>query len=197
MNSTKENTVRKEIQRIKKALEADKVRWGGHYHDSVGRRYLPPRLFISISDFSGALDYFRWFNQTFPDDVGSPDFLFEWCITLFMNNMDREAERMAFRTFSSNIYLFDAFFGRNISEKNIWHSSNDSKIKFATDYFDYSSKQDNLVTFSKWLDAFTQSGVFIKSSNLYIELYGKLLAEGEVSIRSRILKQVDKLENEF
>lgn len=71
------------IAKIKKALAADKKRWGGFYDDSRGLRYLVPELSLKIQDYSGAQRYFNWFNKNFPEDSGYPVFLFEWAITLF------------------------------------------------------------------------------------------------------------------
>ena len=56
--------IQNKIVKIKRALAADKRRWGGYYDDSRGLRYLAPEQYIKIRDYKGALRYFNWFNKT-------------------------------------------------------------------------------------------------------------------------------------
>ena len=72
----------KKIADIKRALAAEKRKFGG-YDDSRGLRYLPTRYYLQLADYKGGLAYTRWFAKTFPDDIGFPDFLFEWAVLLF------------------------------------------------------------------------------------------------------------------
>ena len=37
----------------------------------------------------------RWFDKKFDDEIGYPDFLFEWTVLLFKNGQLRETERKA------------------------------------------------------------------------------------------------------
>ena len=55
--------LRDKILKIKRALSADKRRWGGVYDDSRGLRYLHPEIFLRLQDYTGALKYFKWFNN--------------------------------------------------------------------------------------------------------------------------------------
>ena len=102
------------IKQIKSALAADKKRSGGYYDDSAGRRYQPPQYYIKLGDYSGGATYFRWFYKNFPDDAGFPDFLFEWTLNLFKTGKIKDAEKMAFKTFCRNTYIFDKFLGKPI-----------------------------------------------------------------------------------
>ncbi|MBK6877118.1 MAG: hypothetical protein IPG99_11910 [Ignavibacteria bacterium] len=38
---------------------------GAAYDDSGGIRYLPPRYYIQLENFSGGLRYMNWFNKNF------------------------------------------------------------------------------------------------------------------------------------
>jgi len=102
-------SVQTKIDKIKKALAADKRRWGGQYDDSRGLRYLPPELYLKIQDYSGALKYFNWFNKNFPDDCGYPDFMFEWTITLFYNSKLKDAEKKLMKRFSPTHTILTSF----------------------------------------------------------------------------------------
>ena len=101
------------IKRIKATLAAEKRKFGD-YDDSRGLRYVPLGLYIKLQDYRGGLQYARWFSKSFPDDVGFPEFLFEWAIILFMNGKMKEAERKATECYFRNVYVFDKFFGRPI-----------------------------------------------------------------------------------
>lgn len=185
------------IQKIKAALAADKKQWGGFYHDGQGLRYLPPRLYIQLSDYTGGLRYLNWFTKNFPDDSGFPDFLFEWTIILYKTRRPKEAEKKAFETFTSNTYLFDKFFERPITPIEKWEGSNLDKASFAADYFDYSYKQPHLTDFAEWLDTFTRGEKFQALSAKFIELRIQLKTEGDYHKRSQLGDQARALENEF
>ncbi len=50
----------------------------GAFDDSRGLKYLTLEYYIKIQDYNGGLNYTRWFQRNFPDDIGFPEFLFEW-----------------------------------------------------------------------------------------------------------------------
>src|SRR6187431_1783636 len=104
--------VKAKIEKYKKALAADKINWGGQYHDGQGVRYLIPEQFIKIKDYKGGLRYLNWFDKNFPDDSGYPIFLFEWTFILYKCDKLIEAEKKAHQTFFSNTYLFDKFLAK-------------------------------------------------------------------------------------
>ncbi len=94
----KREKIERKIEKIKKLLAADKRKWGA-WDDSRGLRYLPPGLYIQIEDWAGGLKYLKWFEKNFPDDMGMPEFLFEWTIILFNSNKIKEAESKTMQTF--------------------------------------------------------------------------------------------------
>jgi len=185
------------IKKIKAELAADKKRWGGFYNDSRGLRYLPPRLYIQLTDFSGGLRYMNWFTRNFSDDCGFPDFLFEWTIILFKTGRLKDAEKKAFETFCCNTYIFNKFFDRVITPIDKYENSNIDIPQYATDYFDYSYKQSNLTDFSEWLKQFLETDIFLLLSNKYIDIYKRLKVEHDREIRHYLIVQAGQLENEL
>jgi hypothetical protein len=105
MTPKQADRIRNKIIKIKKALAADKKRWGGFYDDSRGLRYLPPELYLKIEDYKGASRYFTWFEKNFPDDIGMPGFLFEWIVALYKTGKIKKAEKKALQTFFSNTLM--------------------------------------------------------------------------------------------
>lgn len=197
MTDKEAGKLRLKIKKIKEALAADKRRCGGYYDDSHGLRYKPLQYYIKLADFGGGLRYLRWFHKNFPDDIGYPDFLFEWTIMLFKTGKIKEAEKKAFETFCSNTYLFDKFFGRPVSPIEKWETSNLETADFALNNFYYASNQENLSDFAEWLDDLTRRETFARLQNKYIDIYKRLFHERDHEIRGYLLKQAKQLENEL
>jgi hypothetical protein len=178
------------IKRIRAALAAEKRKFGGFF-DSRGLRYIPPQLFIKIEDYKGGLVYLRWFNKNFPDDIGFPDFLFEWTLILFKNVKLKDAEQKAIETYFSNSYLFDKYFGREIIPIEKYEYSNVSAPEFVQ-YFTYSSEQVGLIDFTEWLKQFEKSERFQMIKEKYIEINKRLLNEHDYEMRSYLLSQLNQ-----
>ncbi len=166
-------SIRTKIDRIKKALAADKRFWGGEYHDGRGLRYLPPQHFLKLQDYSGALRYFNWFHKNFPDDCGYPDFLFEWSITLFYCGKYADAGKKAFATYFGNAYYFDKYFNKPITRPDKLHGSHWEHPEM-TERFAYSSSQAQFADFSAWLEQFINSDNFRQTINVYNEIERQL-----------------------
>ncbi len=162
MTPKQQERIKNKIKKIKAALASDKKYWGGKYHDGQGLRYLPPQFYLELGDYSGGLRYFNWFNKNFPDDSCYPDFLFEWTIILFKTGRIKEAEKKAFETYQSDSYLFDIFFGREVTKIEKREDTNLQTQEIEESEFYYNSKQDNLADFSEWLDKFITSEKFKK-----------------------------------
>ncbi|OPY88311.1 MAG: hypothetical protein A4E71_00522 [Smithella sp. PtaU1.Bin162] len=187
--------VKQKITRIRKALAAEKRRYGC-YDDSRGIRYLPPALYIQIADFSGGFTYLRWFHKNFPDDCGLPDFLFEWMLILFMNEKLNDAEIKAFETFCSNTYLLDRFLDQPSISVEKYECSNMEGEAYCT-YLKYSCADDSLSLFVTWLRGVIKSKKFVNLSSKFFTIRKQLLSEKDRAIRSALLEQERQLKTEF
>ena len=185
-NMTPKQTERlqKKIADIKRILAAEKRKFGC-YDDSRGLRYMPLRYFIQLDDYSGGLNYIKWFNRHFPDDSGFPEFLFECTIVLAKTGRFKDAESKAFETFCSNPYLIDQFFGRPIQRLDIWHGSNLALPEYA-ETLPYSAQQLHLRDFAEWLGGVIAEEPFISRSRRYIDIQKLLVDERELDKRRRL-----------
>ncbi|NQU54867.1 MAG: hypothetical protein HQ522_20285 [Bacteroidetes bacterium] len=183
--------IRTKIKRIRAALVEEKRKFGGFF-DSRGLRYMPPQLFIKIQDFKGGLVYLRWFKKNFPDDIGFPDFLFEWTLILFKNGKLKDAESKAIETYFSNSYLIDKYFGKEIIPIRKYEYSNMLSSEFL-EYFNYSSSQTELNEFSEWFFNFLKSERFQKIKEKYLEINKRLLSEEDYETRKYLLLEIDHL----
>jgi hypothetical protein len=196
MTEKQAEKLKQKIKQIKAALAADKKRWGGYYDDSRGLRYLPPRYYLKLGDYTGGLRYVNWFKKNFPDDSGFPDFLFEWTVILFKRNRLKEAEKKVFETFCANTYIFDQFFGKPIVPIEKYEGSNLARPDF-TDYFIYSSQDPKLADFSQWLAKLIESERFQTASQEFIDLHKQLKHEHKTEIRRALVDQASELEKNF
>jgi hypothetical protein len=183
--------IQKKIKNIRKALYEEKRMFGG-YHDGRGLRYIPPSLYLKIQDYKGGLTYLRWFNKNFSDDIGMPDFLFEWTIILFKIGKIKEAESKAIQTYFANSYLFDKFFERQIIPIEKYENSNLDIPEFA-EYLTYSKNQNELSDFSEWLADFEKSEKFGKIKSKFLEISKRLKTENDRETRSYLLQQLYQL----
>lgn len=182
-----------ELKRIKKILATEKRKYGG-YDDSRGLRYLPPSLYIRIEDFSGGLKYLNWFGRNFPDDIGMPDFLFEWSIFLFKANKLKEAERKLYQTYFSNTYLLDSFMGRPLVPIEKWEGSN-LELPDYVQNLGYKADNPALADFAIWAETVVNSDSFKKMSEEYTVLHKKLKFEKDAELRGYLLSRIRQMEN--
>ena len=186
--------IQAKIKQIRATLAAEKRKFGA-YDDSRGLRYLPLEYYIKLMDYKGGLTYTRWFQKNFPDDIGFPDFLFEWTIILFKIGKIEDAEKMAVKTYFSNTYLFDKFFNRPIVQIDKYESTNWESPDIVQ-HFNYSSSNEDLLDFSDWLKEFEETERFRKIVNRYIEIQKALKREDSTEKRRQLLNEIDQLAEE-
>ncbi|GAB5527046.1 MAG: hypothetical protein Roseis2KO_49180 [Roseivirga sp.] len=187
--------LRTRIANIRRTLAAEKRKFGW-YDDGRGLRYLPPELYIKLEDYKGGLTYLRWFHKNFPDDIGFPDFLFDWTIILFKTSKLKDAEHKAVQTWFANTYLFDAYFGRAVTPIDKSEFSNLETPEFVN-HFDYSATQGSLADFTVWLAALEESEHFRITTSKFIGLQKRLSKETDVETRSYLIKQCVKLLEDY
>jgi len=192
MTPKQEDKIRTKIARIRKELAADKKRGGGFYDDSRGLRYLPPEQFIKLRDYKAGLRYLRWFNRTFPDDIGYPMFLFEWTIILFKTGNIKEAEKKALQTYFENTYLLDTFLGNALTVIEKRGNSNWQKVELA-EILTYSKNDAEFTDFGAWLEHFLTSEKFNTFADELMEIDRNLVTEPVGALRTELVKRRYKL----
>ena len=187
--------LREQIANVKRMLAAEKRRFGD-YHDGQGYRYLPPKLYVQLGDYAGGLHYVRWFDKNFDDDIGYPNFLFEWTILLFKNGRLRDAERKAVQTYCLNTYLYDQFFGRPLVPLAKWEGSN-LEMPYLAELLPYSSQQPELADFAAWLRQFECTEKFAAFAARFVRLGQQLKVADGYETRRALLDERRALETGF
>lgn len=187
--------LRGQIADVKRTLASEKRRFGD-YDDSQGWRYLPPKLYVRLGDYAGGLRYTRWFDKNFGDDIGYPDFLFEWTILLFKNGRLKDAERKAVQTYCCNTYLFDKFFGRPVVPLVKWEGSN-LEMPYLAEQLPYSSQQPELADFAAWLHQFERTETFAAFAARFVSIGQQLQGADGYETRQVLLDELRALETGF
>jgi hypothetical protein len=195
MTEKQERKIRNKIAKIRKALAADRKRWGGQHHDGQGLRYLPPEQFIKLRDYKGGLRYLRWFDRTFEDDIGHPFFLFEWTLILFKTGKEKEAEKKAMKTFEENPFLFDTFLEKELLPLDVEPDSNWDTAEMAG-YLQYSKSEPEFADFAEWLEQFMASEKFIQFANELLRIKKILETEPRGKKRTELVERLFNLTDE-
>lgn len=186
--------VQKKIKNLRAALAYEKTRVG-FYDDGRGLRYVVIRECLKINDYKSGLNFLKWFNKNFPDDIGYPVFLFECAIVLFKTGKLRAAEEMVLKAFYGNTYLIEMYFNGNVEddmERMEW--CNWESVEILED-FKYSSKNKELWDFSAWLETLIGSGEFKKKTETYLNILKRLMTENDSEMRDLLKGWLSQLRN--
>lgn len=177
--------IRTKITRVKRALTADKKRWGGYYDDSAGLRYATPGLYLKIRDFKGAMNYFRWFAKNFPDDCCYGEFLLEWSLTLFMLGKIEDARQKVTEAYLRDTRVLNKFLGREVAMVDETIDSYERDWS-AVQVLGYSAEEKDWADFAVWLEVLLTSEPFQSLSKEYLEIQRQLQAESDPAKRSNL-----------
>ncbi len=179
--------IKDKIDRIKKTLAAEKKMYGG-YDDSRGLRYMPPELYLKMGDYPGAGRYFTWFKKNFPDDVGFPQFLFEWTVTLFKNKKYQDAERKAYETYFCNTYVFEKFLTGQVTPIDKEELAG-YELPGMMEDFPYAREQKELTDFAQWLRELVADEAYQTTTATYVHLQQQLQSASPGPKRNQLLAQ--------
>jgi tetratricopeptide (TPR) repeat protein len=96
--------IRARIRSYERKLRKEKEEYGD-YSDGYGKRYLLGTLYLLMDDTEGALTYFDWFEQEFPDDSGDTIHYLSWTLALFRAGDLETATRKFGQAMLSNLLV--------------------------------------------------------------------------------------------
>jgi hypothetical protein len=192
----------RQIERIKKTIKVYRARLAaekrlhGDYDDSPGLRYIIPELYLKISDYKGALVYFRWFSKAFPDDIGFPDFNLFWSATLFENNKIPEAIQKAYETAFSNTYLLELIAGRDPVQLDKSESIGYENLEYAKQVY---KDCINLTTreFQIWISNLSGFDDFKANLNKFVSIQKLIKDEPVGPMRTGLIQESNKFERQL
>jgi len=195
MTPARKQELEDQIERIKASIETEVQLLDG-YNDELREVYIPVQHYLEMEDYKAGLKYLRWYQKIVHGDVGAPDFIFECAVILFMNNKIKEAKRKAVESFFNNTYIFDKFFGRELTQFDKLESWDDEKPEYLSD-FKYSSDQPKLAAFTRWLAEFEQSDKFQSISKRFFAVLVWLKYETDPKVREYLYHIDDHLMKEL
>jgi len=190
-----EKRLKSKISSYRSALNKEKRKYGD-IDDSGGKRYLLFSLYFVLNDLKKSNDYFEWYKKEFPDDIGEPIQKLCWAISLHRMEKHDEARYRLADLMLSNLYLIPQVMGQDVTEYDIWHSSNFEFI----DYFQYIPKkvlESINESEIQWIKGLYDSPEFRRIRERYIEIYRELKDTRDFETRGKLLDESYSLLNQL
>jgi hypothetical protein len=183
--------IKQRINRYERELRKEYEKHG-FISDGYGKRYLLGPLYLILGDLSGAIGAFRWFEETFPDDIGDPFHYLCWTLALYRSGDMAGATLKLRQTMLSNLYVIPHLLGLEQDELDIWHSSNLEQ----KDYVQYAPPEiwalwDGQAL--EWARETYESPEFCQVRARYIEIYEQLETEPLGPKRSQLVEESFRL----
>ena len=123
------------IKRYERALHNEYQQFGC-YDDGAGKRLLLGPMYLLTGDLVSCLDYYDWYEITFPDDSADPLNYLCWALALHRAGREKDAKIKLSRAMLSNLYLLPLLWGENRDDVPISPWSNIESRQWALNYDD-------------------------------------------------------------
>jgi hypothetical protein len=184
--------IRARIKRYERELRKERDKFG-YISDGHGKRYELGPLYLLAGDVQGAVESFRWFEKTFPDDIGEPVHFLCWTLALYRSGDRAQAAQRLRQTMLSNLYLIPHLLGREQDELGIWHATNYEQ----TDYLEYVPAEIWALwdaSALRWAEETYDSPELRVIRARYIEIHKQLESEPRGPRRSALVDEAFKLQ---
>ena len=174
------------ISRFRSALKAD-------MHDGSGKRFVIGSMCMVLGDLQAAVEYFKWYEKSFPDAGVEPYCTLTWALCLFRaGNKVKAAIKLREATFS-NLYIVPYVLGENPQRLSIWHGSNWEDVDYA---LDLPEELLNLwdADAKSWASGVYFSPAVIRERERYIELGGQLNSLEPGPARSALVSEMFEIQ---
>ena len=190
-----EKKLKNRITKYKRELHKEKDSQG-FINDGFGKRYLIFCFYFVLGDFDNADEYFEWYKQEFPDDIGDPIQQLCWALSLYRMGKDKEARYKLAELMLSNLYIIPHLLGYEIEAYDIWHGSNYEVPEYVEYIFDEVIETINASDL-QWMKELYHSSEFTHIRERYIEIHRKLKHTRVVEERRKLSEEADLLLKEF
>ena len=185
-------TIKERIKRYERELRKE-AKTFGFISDGYGKRYLLGPLYMLLGDNTWAIKSFKWFDKTFPDDVGEPSQFLCWTLALYRAGNIEAATQKLRQTMLSNLYLIPHLLGLKQAELDIWHTSNLEQKDFITyippELFDLWDEEA-----LQWANKTYHSPELSQVRDRTIEIYHQLQHEEPGPKRSQLVHEASELQ---
>jgi len=158
--------LKERISRYKRKLKADT-------HDGAGSRYLIGPMYQLLGDNEAALEFYKWFDKVYDDDIGEPYMSLCWALALHRKGHSEEAKAKLQKTMFDNLFLIPHLLGRKLEDPGIWLSFNlqwqDYAEAIPRELLRLWTDEDK-----KWAISLYDSPEFVSLRTRYIEINRKI-----------------------
>lgn len=182
-----EKKLRSRISSYRSALNKEK-REHGYIRDGSGKRYMLFCFYFVLDNPNKSQEYFEWYRNEFPDDVGEPIQKLCWALSLYRMKNEDEAKQMLADAMLSNLYLIPSIIGQEVKEYDMWHSSNYEDIDYV-EYVPGEVKESIGDSDKQWMGGLFDSFEFRRIRKRYVEIYHELQHTKEIEKRTRLLNE--------
>ena len=186
-----EKKLKSTISRYKSIMRKEKKEFG-NIHDGYGKRYLLFCLYFVLGDLKKSNEYFEWYKEEFPDDIGEPIQKLCWVLSLHRMGKDAEARRMLADTMLSNLYIIPQIVEEEIQKYDMQHFSNLEFIDYITympDEVWENISQDEI----EWMKSLYDSSEFRRIRQRCIEIRRELKDAKGIEKRRPLVEEENSL----
>jgi len=159
----------------------------GMVSDGYGKRYLLFFLHFLLNDHEKSAEYFEWFEDEFPADIGEPIMYLCWAVMLNRMGRSDDAGKKLAMLMLSNIYFIPFLLDGDPGEwEDMWYRSNFDEIDYVDDLPDQvlmALDESDL----EWIDAQYLTAEFKRIRKTHIEVHKDLLYEMDPAKRAVLL----------
>ena len=183
------------IKRYEGALKQERRKYG-FIRDGTGKRYLLGPLYMLLGDDAGAIKSFKWFDATFPDDIGEPGQYLCWTLLHYRNGNFEAAYKKLIKTMLMNLYLIPCLLDIHQEEIDMWHGSN-WETQAYVDYIPSSFFALWDEGALKWAREIYASPKCNAVRSRWVEIYRQLKTEPFGDARVQLVAEATRLERDW
>lgn len=186
LDAAEKKKYRERANRARRGLLNEKKKYGD-ISDGSGKRFRVGVFYLRSGDVAKALEFYAWYEQEFPDDVGEPFSDLYWALAHYRAGNLEEARVRLQHTMLQNLYLLPFVFGEPMARLEIWHSSNCQEPEYVDvepELLDEPTDEER-----GWIRREFYSKPFEELRATYIKAYAALLGERDIDKRGGILNE--------
>ncbi len=182
--------IKQRIRRYERSLRKD-----GSIHglgDGYGKRFLLGPLYLMLGNVQDTLDHYKWYQNTYPNDLGYALHLLCWAITLHRHGDNEEAEKKIINTMLSNIFFIPYILGQEIPSLDSWEDRYYNEL-MEIEYFPHEVLEFTTSEEMEWIKALHNSPKITTIREKFIEIDDQLenLPRGEK--RTKLCRELYKI----
>ena len=145
------------------------------HRDGAGKRLLAGTMYLLLDDTKGAINYYNWYQENFPDDSAEPLNHTSWTLALLRSGKPTEARSKLFEAFLSNVHIIDWLLGKELKPHDLWYGTNwaepDYLLRAPEDFLSLWTKDE-----ISWVKEFSENPKTFEKTEKVISLKKKLHA---------------------